>query len=129
MTEREAIKLIKSNRPTSGYITLNYLKWNEALKMAINALEERIVSKSDEYVSELLDDEIKLPYKISRLEAKAINVALYHQWLKITDDNGDAISCSQEMADATYKMLSLFDKLIKECDKDNEIKEQENGYR
>ena len=57
--------------------------------------------------------------KKSRLEAKAIKVALYHQWLKTTDDNGNAISCSQEMADATYKMLSLFDKLIKESDKDN----------
>ena len=119
MTEREAIKLIKTNRPTSGYITLNYLKWNEALKMATNALEERIARKTDEYVPELLDDEIKLPYKISRFEAKAIKVALYHQWLKTTDDNGNAISCSQEMADATYKMLSLFDKLIKESDKDN----------
>lgn len=117
MTEIEAIKLFKSNRPTSGYITLNYLKWNEALKMAINALEERIAKKHDEYVPEL-DDEIKLPYKISKLEAKAIKVALYHQWLKTTDDNGDAISCSQEMADATYKMLSLFDKLIKEKDKE-----------
>ena len=125
MTEREAIKLIKTNRPTSGYITLNYLKWNEALKMATNALEERIAKKPDEYVPELLDDEIKLPYKISRFEAKAIKVALYHQWLKTTDDNGNAISCSQEMADATYKMLSLFDKLIKESDKDNEIKEQD----
>ena len=68
--------------------------------------------------------EIKLP-KISRLEAKAIKLALYHQWLKTTDDNGNAISCSQEMADATYKMLSLFDKLIKESDKDNQIKEQD----
>ena len=125
MTEREAIKLIKTNRPTSGYITLNYLKWNEALKMATNALEERIARKTDEYVPELLDDEIKLPYKISKLEAKAIKVALYHQWFRITDDNGKAISCSQKMADATYKMLSLFDKLIKESDKDNEIKEQD----
>ena len=63
--------------------------------------------------------EIKLP-KISRLEARAIKVALYHQWLRVTDDNGIAISCSQEMADATYKMLSLFDKLIKESDKEQE---------
>ena len=68
-------------------------------------------------------DEIKCP-KISRLEAKAINVALYHQWIKTTDANGNAISCSQEMADATYKMLSLFDELTKISDK-----EQENGYR
>ena len=47
MTEREAIKVIKGNRPTSGYITLNYLKWNEALKMAINALEKQIAKKPD----------------------------------------------------------------------------------
>ena len=66
--------------------------------------------------------EIKLP-KISRLEAKAIKVALYHQWLRVTDDNGIAISCSQEMAVATYRMLCLFENLIKESDKGNEIKE------
>ena len=124
MTEIEAIKLLKSNRPTSGYIIVNYLKLNEALKMAINALEKQIARNTAEYEYVELDDEIKLP-KISRLEAKAIKVALYHQWLKTTDDNGNAISCSQEMADATYKMLSLFDKLIKESDKDNQIKEQD----
>ena len=66
--------------------------------------------------------EIKLP-KISRLEAKAIEVALYHQLFRITDVNGKATSCSQEMADATYKMLSLFDELTKESNKDNAIKD------
>ena len=40
MTEIEAIKAIKSNRPTSGYIILN-----EALGMAINALEKQIPKK------------------------------------------------------------------------------------
>ena len=45
MTESEAIKVIKTNRPTSKYITLNYLKWNEALKMAINALKKQIPKK------------------------------------------------------------------------------------
>ena len=63
--------------------------------------------------------EIKLP-KISRLEAKAIKVALYHQWFRITDLNGKDTSCSQEMADATFKMLCLFENLIKESDKDKE---------
>ena len=120
MTESEAIKELHEIRPRGGIIPQ---KRAEALDVAINALEKQITRKPDEYVSELLDDEIKLP-KISRLEVKAIKVALYHQWLKITDDNGKAISCSQEMADATYKMLSLFDNLIKESDK-----EQENGYR
>lgn len=60
--------------------------------------------------------------KVSRLEAKAIKVTLYHQWLKTTDANGNAISCSQEMANATYRMLSLFDELTKENNKDNTIK-------
>ena len=47
MTESEAIKLLKINRPESGYITVNYLKCNEALKMAINALEKQIAKKPD----------------------------------------------------------------------------------
>ena len=101
MTEGEAIKILNM-LPTM------------AKEMSINTLEECITKKPDEYVPEL-DDEIKLP-KISRLEAKAIKVALYHQWMKTTDDNGNAISCSQEMADATYKMLCLFDKLIKDSE-------------
>ncbi len=139
MTENEAKKymLIEKecinrdcNRDCANCdIVQNVEDLNNAYDVAINALEKQIARKPDEYVPELLDDEIKLPYKISRLEAKAIKVALFHQWFKITDANGNAISCSQEMADANYKMLSLFDKLIKECDKDNEIKEQENGYR
>lgn len=50
MTESEAIKVIKNNRPTSGYIILN-----EALKTAINALEKQITKKptKDKYVLEL----------------------------------------------------------------------------
>lgn len=62
-------------------------------------------------------NEINCP-KISKLEAKAIKVALYHQWFRITDVNGKATSCSQEKADATYKMLCLFDNLIKDSDKE-----------
>lgn len=50
MTENEAIEAIKSNRPTSGYVILN-----EALDMAINALEKQIPKKpiKDKYVPEL----------------------------------------------------------------------------
>ena len=128
MTESEAIEKLKNMRL---YMQIedknNDCKFTEddykSNEMAINALEKQIARNTAEYEYVELDDEIKCP-KISRLEAKAIKVALYHQWLKTTDDNGDAISCSQEMADATYRMLSLFDKLIKESDK-----EQENGYR
>ena len=119
MTESKAIKLLEYIRKTgNGETPYVGCAQNIAIEMAINALEERIAKKHDEYVPEL-DDEIKLP-KISRLEAKAIKVALYHQWLRVTDDNGIAISCSQEMADATYRMLSLFDKLIKEKDKEQD---------
>ena len=115
MTESKAIELLEYIRETgNGEAPYVGCAQNIAIEMAINALEERIAKKPDEYVPEL-DDEIKLP-KISKLEAKAIKVALYHQWMKTTDDNGDAISCSQEMADATYKMLCLFDKLIKDSE-------------
>ena len=115
MTESKAIELLEYIRETgNGEAPYVGCAQNIAIEMAINALEERIARKPDEYVPEL-DDEIKLP-KISKLEAKAIKVALYHQYMKTTDDNGDAISCSQEMADATYKMLCLFDKLIKDSE-------------
>ena len=40
MTDNEAIKVIKSNRPTSGYVLLN-----EALGTAINALGKQIPKK------------------------------------------------------------------------------------
>ena len=118
MTENEAIKVLQEEKT---YMDDHAGRaQSEAFQIAINTLEKRLTKKHDEYAPELLDDEIKLPYKISKLEAKAIKVALYHQWLKTTDDNGNVISCSQEMADATYKMLSLFDKLIKEKDKEHE---------
>lgn len=50
MTESEAIKVIKNNRPTSRYTILN-----EALETAINALEKQIPKKpiKDKYVPEL----------------------------------------------------------------------------
>ena len=50
MTESEAIKVIKNNRPTSGYTILN-----EALETAINALEKQITKKptKDKYVLKL----------------------------------------------------------------------------
>ena len=49
--------------------------------------------------------------ELSDLEIKAIRVALYHQWRNTTDDDGHAITCSQEIADATYKALQSFEKL------------------
>ena len=122
MTESKAIEVLEYIRKTgNGEAPYVGCAQNIAIEMAINALGNQIARNTAEYEYVELDDEIKLP-KISRLEAKAIKVALYHQWLKTTDDNGNAISCSQEMADATYKMLSLFDELTKENNKDDEIK-------
>ena len=119
MTESKAIELLEYIRETgNGEAPYVGCAQNIAIEMAINALEKQIARNTAEYEYVELDDEIKLP-KISRLEAKAIKVALYHQWFRITDVNGKATSCSQEMADATYRMLSLFDNLIKESDKDN----------
>ena len=53
--------------------------------------------------------------ELSDMDIKAIEVALHHQWHNTTDDDGNAISCSQEMADTTYKLMSLFEKLKAEC--------------
>ena len=120
MTESEAIEIIRKEK---AYMDSHAGRaQSEAFLIAINALEKQIAKNTTEYEYVELDDEINCP-KISKLEAKAIKVALYHQWFRITDVNGKATSCSQEMADATYKMLCLFDKLIKDSDKDNEIKE------
>ena len=53
MTESEAIKVIKSNQPTSGYVILN-----EALEMAIKALDQE--PKMEQFVkwvaTEIFDD-------------------------------------------------------------------------
>ena len=64
MTESEAIKLLKSNRPESGYITLNYLKWNEALKMATNALEKQISKKLK--IEQWIDTKCDCGYEFSK---------------------------------------------------------------
>ena len=121
MTESEAIKVIEDilDECIESGEAVCYVTGVDvpALEIAINALEKQIARNTAEYEYVELDDEIKCP-KISRLEAKAIKLALHHEWLRDTDDNGKAISCSQEMADATYKMLSLFDNLIKDSDKD-----------
>lgn len=61
-----------------------------------------------------INDGIVVPIcELNDSEIKAIRVALHHQWHRVTDDDGKAISCSQEMADNTYKMLQTFEKLEK----------------
>ena len=53
---------------------------------------------------------VEIPDKLVR----ATRAALYHQWNRITDDNGIAITCTQEMADATYDALQIFEQLVKD---------------
>ena len=78
MTEIEAIKAIKSNRPTSGYIILN-----EALGMAINALEKQIPKKlirrraTDDDVENELRDFITRKGEICRCPACGDCIAIY----------------------------------------------------
>ena len=50
--------------------------------------------------------------ELSDMQIKAIRTALYHQYYRITNDNGNAVrGCSQEMADTTYDTLIRFQKL------------------
>lgn len=59
-----------------------------------------------------INDGIVVPIcELNDSEIKAIRVALHHQWYRTVDDNAKATTCSQEMADTTYKMLQLFEKL------------------
>lgn len=67
-------------------------------------------------IVDIKDSKVVPISELSDMDIKAIEVALHHQWHKTTDDDGKAISCSQEMADTTYKMMSLFEKLRKESE-------------
>ena len=62
-------------------------------------------------IVDMTDGKIVPICELSDLDIKAISVALHHQWHNTTDDDAKAITCSQEMADTTYKMLSLFEKI------------------
>lgn len=55
---------------------------------------------------------------------KATRIALYQQWLRITDDNGKAVSCKQEVADATYEALQLFEKMEQQIENQKREKEE-----
>lgn len=52
-------------------------------------------------LSEIFDD----------YELNAIYIALYKQWLRTCDDDGNAIDCSQSMVDTTNKLAKVFEKL------------------
>lgn len=64
MTESEAIKAIEYNRPTSGYYILN-----EALDMAISALESQMLQKAYDG-----DDLISKSELLKKIEETAIQV-------------------------------------------------------
>lgn len=65
-------------------------------------------------IADMVDGKIVPICELSDFDLKAISVALHHQWYNTTDNNAKAITCSQEMADTTYRMNELFEKLRKE---------------
>ena len=63
-------------------------------------------------------------YDLSDVQIKAIETALHHQYFKTVDDNGRAITCTQEMADTTYGLLKIFEGMRKEIEnKEDEMQE------
>ena len=89
MTESEAIKLLKSNRPESGYITLNYLKRNEALKMAINALENQINQIPKKPIFDFNSSDT-----LSRFHCDCGNIIWVHHDIGTMDNNDAPNYCS-----------------------------------
>lgn len=69
-------------------------------------------------IVDMVDGKVVPVCELNDSEIKAIRVALHHQWHRTTDDDGKAISCSQEMADNTYRMLQTFEKLDKKESED-----------
>lgn len=59
-------------------------------------------SQKKEILNRILDDPMLI---------KATSIALNQHYKKIVDDDGKAITCKQEIADATYESLKLFEEL------------------
>lgn len=53
---------------------------------------------------------------LSDIQIKSARIALHHQWHRVADDDGKAITCSQEIADATYETLKIFEQLEKQSE-------------
>lgn len=54
----------------------------------------------------------KIEIKLTKTQIKQIHTALYHQWHKMTDDDGNAVNCKQSNADGTYRLLKMFEGLL-----------------
>ena len=52
------------------------------------------------------------------LEIKMLHMAFHHQWVNMTDDNGQAVNCRQESADCVYNLLKKFEDLKAEIEKE-----------
>ena len=57
---------------------------------------------------------------LTPFEIKMMQMSLYHQWFRMTDDNGKAINCEQKSADCVFDLLNRFEKLRAEVEKENE---------
>lgn len=51
-------------------------------------------------------------------EIKMLHMALQHQWVNMTDDNGQAVNCKQESANGIYNLLKKFEDLKAETGKE-----------
>ena len=58
---------------------------------------------------------------LTPFEIKMMQVSLYHQWFRMTDDNGEAINCEQKSADCVYDLLNRFEKLRAEVEEENKL--------
>lgn len=58
---------------------------------------------------------------------KVIRIALHQQYNRIVDDNGMAISCSQDTADTTYEALQFFEELEKDLGEYSKQEEEEKN--
>lgn len=57
---------------------------------------------------------------LTSFEIKMMQMSLYHQWFRMTDDNGKAVNCEQKSADCVFDLLNRFEKLRAEVEKENE---------
>lgn len=55
---------------------------------------------------------------LTPFEIKMMQMSLYHQWFRMTDDNGEAINCEQKSADCVFDLMNRFEKLRAEVEQE-----------
>jgi hypothetical protein len=65
----------------------------------------------------ILPDDVTV-VSFTPFEIKMLHMALHHQWVNMTDDNGQAVNCRQESADCIHSLLKKFEGLKAETEKE-----------